>query len=101
MRTAPGQMPSISMGWGDSFANTNLAKSFFYDLSTQLLYVMLPNIQFNVFINVPSSIARMFNYTRDPDSFYVNNINNYYHPCLLTSNCGILITHNGKYLIER
>lgn len=99
--TIPSQIPSINEGWGDSFQGTSIIKSFFYNLAHGFLYTILPNQQFNVFVNVPKSTAKQFVSTKTPDAYYLNNVDGFYSPCLLTENCLPLTTEDGKYLVVR
>ena len=98
----PASIPYVIQGYGGQFTDDNLVvKAFFYDNNAQLLYTILPDNQFNIFVNVPAGVARAFNYTHDADDFYQHSINGYYHPVLLTEGCGPLLTEDGSYLLAR
>lgn len=100
-RIIPAQIPSITEGWGASFTNTSVIKSFFYNLANKLLYAILYNQQFNVYVNVPKSTAKQFISAENPDIFYVNSVDGFYSPCLLTNGCVPLKTNDGKFLVIR
>lgn len=102
LKILPAEVPYIVQGFGGQFAiNNSIVKSFFYDLSKQLLYTVLTDNQFNIFINVPPGVAKSFNYTKDADSFYEDKVNSFYQPVLLTEGCGPLLTEDGSYLVVR
>lgn len=100
-RIIPAQIPSITEGWGASFENTSVIKSFFYNIANQLLYAILYNQQFNVYVNVPKSTAKQFISAKNPDTYYENSVDGFYSPCLLTEACVPLKTEDGKFLVLR
>lgn len=99
----------IIQGWGGQFSPPGLISSYEYDLSSQILYTFYPQNQYDVFLNVPTSIPQQLSIAGkqysslpsypNPDIIYSTNINGVFPKCLLTENGRPLICDNGDYII--
>lgn len=94
----PQQIPKIDYGWGRTYPDAENISGFYWNLNTNFLYTQTPDYQFNVFLNVPQSVAQSLSFTTTPDTLYTS-INTQFPQCLLTENCVPLITESGTYLV--
>ena len=111
------QSPSLQQSFGTQYYGTSIVSGFIYDVSSSILYTLYPTINYDIFLNVPGSLAQAFA-TADaqlggsgrnpnipyPDTLYTNNVNNQtgnpvYKQCLLAENGAPLLCENGNYLV--
>lgn len=106
------QIPSLEQSFGTQYYQTSIVSAFTYDISAGVLYTIYPTINYDVFLNVPLSIAQQFavadrqlggSYRNPnipyPDDIYVNQIKGNYRQCLLAENGAPLLCENGDYLV--
>lgn len=94
----PCQPPTISQGFGASFPTATTISGFLYDSNLDNMYINFPNIQYYTYLNVPYSVAYQFSQTRNPDTFYSQQIQHAYHAALSTELCQAILTDDGKYI---
>lgn len=96
----PQAIPEIDYGWGGSFPESDTIKGFYWDLNTNFLYTQTPTLQFNIFLNVPQSVAQqlVFSTAHPTESLYAA-ICDTYQSCLLDENCVPFITEDGTYIV--
>ena len=101
---------AITSGWGGQFAPAGLLSGFSYDIPNTILYTFYPQNQYDVYLDVPTSIAQQLtiagkqynsnpNYP-NPDTIYKININGVFPKCILTENGSPLLCDNGDYLVR-
>lgn len=100
---------SISQGWGGQFYPPSLLFAYAYDIPSTILYTFYPQEQYDVFLNVPSSVAQQLaisgkQYSSaigypNPDTIYTQNISGVFPKCILTENGSPLLCNNGDYLV--
>lgn len=108
--TAPyGFQTSITAGWGGQFYPAFLLSGFSYDIPNTILYTFYPQEQYDVWLNVPTSLAQQLTIAGkqyssapgypNPDIIYNNNIKGVFPRCILTENGSPLLCDNGDYLV--
>lgn len=101
MLPVPKTIPPVISGWGDSyFFNNQTIKGFYWHQYAGFLYTQTPTYQFNVWPNVPQSVAQSMasqpNFNADA---YYAGFATEFQPCLLTEDCVPLITETGAFLV--
>lgn len=97
---SPCTVESFYDGFSGQFFGPYAINGFIYGLDETYLYVTLATGDVDGFINVPLSVAQSFNYTKNPDKFYAQNIAGRYGQPLMTETCDNLLTEDGNYLLE-
>lgn len=108
--TAPyGFKTAIQQGWSGQFYPPSLLSGFAYDIPNTILYTVYPQQQYDVWLNVPTSLAQQLTLAGkqyssapgypNPDTIYTNNISGVFPRCILTENGSPLECENGKYLV--
>lgn len=108
--TAPyGFQTSIASGWGAQFYPQSMLSSVFYDIPSTILYTFYPQEQYDVWLDVPVSVAQQFNISGkqyssspsypNPDTIYNTNVVGKFPQCILTENGSPLLCENGVYLV--
>ena len=103
------ETPNIPLGWGGQYYPSSFLSGFMYDLSTQNLYTIYPQQQYDVWLNTPTSLAQQLTIAGkqnssqqgypDPGSIYVQSIKGVFPQCILTENGAPLLCENGNYLV--
>lgn len=103
------QTPAIISGWGGQFYPPSLLSSYLYDIPGQVLYTVYPQEQYDVWLQVPTSIAQQLSIAGkqyssaygypDPAIIYNTNIKGIFPQCLLAENGAPLLCENGNNLV--
>jgi len=108
--TAPyGFQTSIPQSWSGQFYPTSLLSGYAYDVPNTILYTFYPQEQYDVWLDVPSSIAQQLSIAGkqysssasypNPDTIYNTNIKGVFPRCILTESGSPLVCENGNYLV--
>jgi len=116
-------IPSFQQGWAASFYQTEYVVGFAYNLSAQILYVIYPQQQFDVYLNANTTLAQGLSVANNqlggsylnpnlptPDVIYKTQIEGQFPQCILCENGSNmqnptygsgspLMTENGQYLV--
>lgn len=100
--------PDTPLGWGGQFPASVLS-GFLYDLPNQILYTIYPQQQYDVWLQVPISIAQQLTLAGkqnssqasfpNPDTIYSTNIKKVFPQCLLTERGAPLLCENKDHLV--
>lgn len=96
---APCPPPTIDAGFGQSFYGTAVVSGFLWDQNNQLLYVIGISRQYVTYVAVPLATAQNFAYTKTPDAFYAQNVQNSFHEAMEAENCQPLVNENGAAIL--
>lgn len=96
-------------GWGGQFYPASLLSGYFYDIVSTILYTFYPQNQYDVWLDVPTSVPQQLSIAGkqyssalsypNPDTIYNQNIKNVFPKCILTENGSPLLCDNGDYLV--
>ena len=105
------QTPYVPLGWGGQYyPSSPTVSGFLYDIPNQILYTIYPNQTYDIWLQVPTSIAQQMTLAGaqnssqasfpNPNTILTQQIKGVFPECILTENGAPLFSEtSGGYLV--